>query len=43
MKLNGGTQSILGDLLDLSDLPLVFVVGIQVISRLELAVEIVRF
>jgi hypothetical protein len=43
MKLNGDTQSILGDLFDLSDLPLVFVVGVQVISQLELAVELVKF
>jgi hypothetical protein len=41
VDLNGGPESILGDFFNLSDLPLVLIVCIQVVPWLELAVEII--
>lgn len=41
VDLNGGPQPVLSDLLYLPDLPLMLIIGIQVIARLELAVEII--
>jgi hypothetical protein len=43
VHLNGSPEAILGDLFDLSDLPLMLVVGIKEVAGLELAVKIIGF
>lgn len=41
MHLDGGPESVLGDVLDLRDLPAVLVKRVQVVALLEVLIEVV--
>ena len=43
MNFNGGSQTVLGDLFYLSDLPSMLIVGIEIVSWFEFAIKIIGF